>query len=326
MDLLDAPWGFGLAEAPGVAAFYSRSLAALLAERNATLLVSSMPAGKLMIVCAGGADTLSIQAVPFARISGVAFDGGDRLAIASVGTQVWFLERAEPDRFRLRSTHETGEIASHEIAWGADGLWVVNTRYSCLCTLEPGRSFTPRWQPPFVTELLPEDRCHLNGVAMVGGAPKYVTCFSRTDTASGWRSDPAGNGCLIDVPSSAVVATGLTMPHSPRVHDGRVFVLDSGTGRLVTVDAGRVTPVARFDGFVRGLAFSGPLAFVGVSKTRHLKVGLPLVEELGEGGGRCGVWVVDAGDGRGVGFLELVAGVDEVFDVQVLHGMGRVEV
>jgi uncharacterized protein (TIGR03032 family) len=324
VDLLDAAWGFGFAEAPGVTAFYSRSLAALLAERNATLLVSSMPAGKLMVVCAVDPDTLSIQAIPFARISGVAFDGGDRLAIASVGTRVWFLERTGPGPFVMRSEHDTGEIASHEIAWGTDGLWVVNTRYSCLCTLEPGRSFTPRWQPPFVTGLLPEDRCHLNGVAMAGGAPKYVTCFSRTDTASGWRSDPAG--CLIDVPSSTVVATGLTMPHSPRVHDGRVFVLDSGTGRLVTVEAGHVAPVARFDGFVRGLAFSGSLAFVGVSKTRHLKVGLPLVEELGEGGGRCGVWVVDAGDGREMGFLELVAGVDEVFDVQLLHGMGRVEV
>lgn len=273
---------------------------------------------------AAGGDSLSLQVVAFDRISGLAVER-ERMAVATVGTQVWFLANEAREggaRFECRSSLVTGEISAHEIAWGADGLWIVNTRYSCLCTPDSGRGVAPRWRPPFITELLPEDRCHLNGLAVVDGAPKYVTCFSRTDTASGWRRDPGG-GCLLDVPSSSVVLGDLTMPHSPRVHDARTFLLDSGTGRLLTVDpgSGGTQQVAKFDGFLRGLAFSGSLAFVGLSKTRHLKIGLPLVQALGESPGQCGVWVVDIDDGRNVGFLEILRGIDEVFDVQLVSGL-----
>lgn len=324
MSVLDALSNHAFVQTPGLTAFYARGLATLLAGRDLTLLVSSLPAGRLVVVRTAEGDSLSLQVVAFDRISGLAVER-ERMAVATVGTQVWLLasEAAESGaRFDCRSSIVTGEIATHEIAWGADGLWLVNTRYSCLCTPDSKGGVAPRWRPPFITELLPEDRCHLNGLAVVDGAPKYVTCFSRTDTASGWRRDPSG-GCLLDIPSSGVVLADLTMPHSPRVHDGRIFLLDSGTGRLLKVDpdSGDAEPVAEFDGFLRGLAFSGSLAFVGLSKTRHLKMGLPLVRALGESPGRCGVWVVDIEDGRTVAFLELVQGIDEVFDVQLVSGL-----
>ena len=70
-----------------------------------------------------------------------------------------------------RSCHVTGNIGVHELAWAGDELWVVNTRFSCLCTLDPDYSFVPRWRPPFVSALAAEDRCHLNGLAVADGGP-----------------------------------------------------------------------------------------------------------------------------------------------------------
>jgi uncharacterized protein (TIGR03032 family) len=148
-----------------------------------------------------------------------------------------------------------------------DELWIVNTRFSCLCTLHPDYSFVPRWRPPFVTALAAEDRCHLNGLAMVDGRPQYMTALGETDTPGGWRENKPHGGCLIDLPSGETVCRGLSMPHSPRWHDGRLWLLESGTGRLALVDlaAGRCRPVAELPGFARGLALVGPYAFIGLS-------------------------------------------------------------
>ena len=155
--------------------------------------------------------------------------------------------------------HVTGDIGIHEVAWSGDELWFVSTRFSCLATLSPDYSFVPRWRPPFISALAAEDRCHLNGLALVDGQAKYVTALGETDTADGWRANKPQGGCFIDVASGAVVSRGLSMPHSPRWHDGRLWVLESGTGRLVLIDpaSGQRETVAELPGFARGLALSG---------------------------------------------------------------------
>ena len=50
-----------------------------------------------------------------------------------------------------------------QLAWVGGELWVVSTRFSCLCTPHPDYSFVPRWRPPFITALAAEDRCHSTG-------------------------------------------------------------------------------------------------------------------------------------------------------------------
>src|SRR5204862_4296250 len=131
-----------------------------------------------------------------------------------------------------------GDIRIHDTAWAGDELWAVNTRFSCLCTLDRRYSFVPRWRPAFVSALAPEDRCHLNGLCVAGDPPrpKYVTCLGATDTAGGWRANKRDGGLLIDVDTHAVVARGLSMPHSPRVHDGKLWVLESGVGGIGHLD------------------------------------------------------------------------------------------
>jgi uncharacterized protein (TIGR03032 family) len=311
--------------------------AALLHQLGASLLATTYQANKLLAVRAAGGG-LSTLVRTFDRPMGLAVDAR-RMALGT-RHQVWLLRnapdiapRVEPagrhDACYLpRSCHVTGDIAVHELAWAGDELWLVNTRFSCLCTLDRDYSFVPRWRPPFITALAAEDRCHLNGLALSEGRPRYVTALGETDTPGGWRADKAKGGCLIDVPTGEVVARGLCMPHSPRLHDGRLWVLESGTGRLLLVDAaaGRWETVAQFSGYARGLALFGRFAFIGLSKFRETSTfgGLPLAERAAEL--KCGIEVVDLGSGRPVGSLEFQTAVEEIFDVQLLPGLRFPEV
>ncbi len=212
----------------------------------------------------------------FEQVMGVAASP-HRIAIGT-RRQIWFLNsahelaaqvqpRGKYDAcFLTRTSNVTGEIHGHELAWGDDELWVVNTLFSCLCTLHAQFSFVPRWRPPFISALAAEDRCHLNGVAMENGRPRFVTALAESDVPAGWRPNKAASGCLIDVPSGAIVASGFAMPHSPRRHEDKLYLLDSGKGQVVCVesDSGRIDTVAELPGYTRGLAFFGPLAFVGL--------------------------------------------------------------
>jgi uncharacterized protein (TIGR03032 family) len=154
-------------------------------------------------------------------------------------------------------------------------------------------------------------------------APRYVTALAETDTPEGWRPSKATSGCLIDVPSGETVARGFAMPHSPRVYQERVWLLDSGTGRLVIVDPanGQIKPVAELPGYTRGLAFHDSFAFVGLSKIRETSTfgGLPIAERRDEL--RCGIGIVDVRNGLLVAHLEFQTGVEEIFAVEVLPGI-----
>ncbi|MBL8810608.1 MAG: TIGR03032 family protein [Planctomycetaceae bacterium] len=208
------------------------------------------------------------------------------------------------------------------LAGGTEGLWVVNTLFSCLCTLDETHSFVPRWKPSFISGLADEDRCHLNGMAMEQGRPRYVTVLAATDTAAGWRADKAKSGCLIDVQSGEFLSRGLCMPHSPRVHQQQLYVLNSGHGHLSHVDrrTGQLTPVEQMPGYTRGLAFHGQFAFVGLSRIRETNVfgGLPIGERREEL--CCGIAVIDMTSGRTVATFRFLSGVEEIFAVDVVPG------
>ena len=225
--------------------------------------------------------------------------------------------------FLPRNRHYTGDIRIHEIGWIDDEIWAVNTRFSCLCTFDRENSFVPRWRPPFITALAPEDRCHLNGMAIIDGKPKYVTCLGLTDQQGGWRENKVSGGCVLDVESGEVIVRGLSMPHSPRLYAGKYWVLESGHGTVSTADfqTGKTEVVTKLPGFTRGLDFYGNLAFVGLSQVRETAVfsGIPLVEEIKER--TCGVWVIDIRTGQTVAFLRFEGIVQEIFAIQVLPGI-----
>jgi uncharacterized protein (TIGR03032 family) len=306
----------------------------LLRWLGASLLVTTYQAGKLVMVRDEG-DHLNTHYRSFQSPMGLALaDGGSKLAIGTT-LQVWefrdvpsVARRLEPaDRhdacFLPRSSHVTGNVLIHEMAYcGGGQLWFANTRFSCLATFDPESSFVPRWRPPFITELEPSDRCHLNGLGMVDGKPKYVTALGETNAMAGWRPNKARGGILLDVDSGAILCRGLSMPHSPRWYGGRLWVCESGSGTLGYVDpsTGRYVTVAAVPGFTRGLDFEGDLAFVGLSQVRESAVfsGIPISERLTPEQRTCGVCVVDLRRGETVALLKFTSGVQEVFAVALL--------
>jgi len=313
---------------------HTTSLPQLLRQAGLTLLVSTYQAGKVIIARADG-EQLNTHFRAFDTPMGLAFERGrlvigTRLHVSEFHNQPEVARQLEPAGkhdacFLPRHSVVTGQIGIHDIAWAGDELWVVNTRFSCLCTLDPKFSFVPRWRPKFVSALAAEDRCHLNGLCVRDGKPRYVTALGETDTKAQWRANKAMGGCLIDVESNEFIVRGLSMPHSPRWHDGRLWVLESGVGSLAIVDlaTGRHETVALVPGFTRGLDFFGPFAFIGLSQVRQSNLfgGLAITERLPVEERCCGVWVVDTRSGQIVAFLRFEAGVQEIFAVQVLPGM-----
>jgi uncharacterized protein (TIGR03032 family) len=233
-----------------------------------------------------------------------------------------------PDRYNglyiPRWSHHVPELNIHEIGFGTDDVWLTNTRFSCLATLSDSQSFEPRWRPRFISALVPEDRCHLNGLAMRDGKPDLVTVFAPSDIVCGWRERKRSGGAIIHVDSGDFVIEGLCMPHSPRWHRDAIWVLNSGAGELLTVDSsGRAKCVCRLSGYARGLTFVGECAVVGLSQVRerHIFDDFPLAERHRELA--CGVVVVDTHTGRRIGQLTMSGAVTEVFEVRFVPGLTR---
>ncbi|MBS0123122.1 TIGR03032 family protein [Thetidibacter halocola] len=227
--------------------------------------------------------------------------------------------------------HTTGEIDVHDICprvSDPDPLFVA-TRFNCLATLARNASFQPLWHPPFIDRIVPEDRCHLNGLAMRGGKPGFVTCVAAGNTAGAWRDHRRDGGIVIDVDSGAIVGSGLSMPHSPRWHDGTLYVLQSGSGEFGRMDlaTGRFEPICFLPGFARGIALTGTHAIIGVSRPRRQAAfeGLALEDRLGRTGQepQCMIAVVDLHSGEIAHSLVIEGVVRELYDVAIIPRVRR---
>ena len=314
----------------------SPSFAAWLAEMNSSIAITSIASNMFFLIgCEGATRQLAVSQRPMQRAMGIAFDG-QRLVIAARSNIVTFTnamagrDDGSECVFVPRGSNRTGVLDAHDLAFDAAGNFVfVNTKFSCLATTSRTHSFRPIWQPRFISQLAAEDRCHLNGLAMRDGRPAYVTLFSETDSLEGWRNVPAQSGEIIDIETNEIVCGDLTKPHSPRWHQGKLWVLNSGTGEIgvVDLDAGRFNPVAFCPGFLRGLAFAGPYALVTTSgiRSRAASVGLALLERLEaeKREARCGVHVIDTRSGEVLHNLNIEGGTNELYDVIVLPNIPR---
>lgn len=299
-----APW----------ASSYTDAVPRLLADLGCSLLVSTYQAGKLVVVRAN-ADGLNTHFVSMPQPMGIAWNGV-RLAVGtSPSVSFW---RNQPEAatedgadacLMPAATHITGDVRVHDLAYGQHGLWAVLTRFSALATIEPHASFTPQWTPPWVTELVAEDRCHLNGMALRDGVPRYMTALGTTNEQAGWREGKQTGGVLLD--GGSVIADGLCMPHSPVWAFGALWFLNSGHGELCRVNTdGTVAVVAKVPGFARGLTVIGTTAFVGLSQVReHVFDEIPVRAE------QAGVVAVDLVTGSLAGTLTFEGAVRELFTV-----------
>ncbi len=313
---------------------HTTNLPDMFRKIRSSLLVSTYQAGKLVIVRPDQEQSLNTHFRTFKKPMGMAV-GKNRLALGTA-QEIWDFRnvpavapKVEPKGrvdavFLPRRVHVTGDIQIHEMVFEGDELWFVNTAFSCLCTMDADHSFVPRWRPKFISALAPGDRCHLNGLGLMNGKPKWLTALGTADTPGGWRENKKSGGIIMDMESNEIVCRGLSMPHSPRWYANRLWVLESGTGSFGTVDlkTGRYEPIIKLQGFTRGLDFVGNLAFIGLSQVRETAIfsGIAITEKLKESERNCGVWVVDIRSGQLVGFLKFEDAVQEIFAVSVVSG------
>lgn len=323
--------------APALELMGSRQFNSWLAEQRCSLAFTTYQTGKLFLVGLQPDGRLSTFERTFNRCLGLWGDG-QTLWMTSL-YQLWRFENAlEPgqvadgfDRVYVPQVgYVTGDLDIHDVSVDADGRPVfVNTLFGCLATTSERHSFTPLWQPPFLTKLAAEDRCHLNGLAMENGRPAYVTCVSQSNVADGWRDRRHDGGCVIDVRTNEVIVTGLSMPHSPRLHRDQLWLCDSGTGHFGRVDrtTGKFEPLTFCPGYMRGLSFIGDYAVIGLSQCRENRTfqGLALDDNLkkNDAEAHCGLCVIDLRSGDLVHWLWLNGIVRELYDVVVLPGVRR---
>jgi uncharacterized protein (TIGR03032 family) len=316
---------------------YSPGLEQWLAEQRVSLAFAVPPA-KLFLIGVREDGRLSAFERTFNKCMGLAAWGASTIYLGT-RYQIWRLENALGpgawhegfDRLYVpRRVWTTGYVNCHDVAVDGSGeVLFVNTRFGCLARVSERFSFEPLWWPPFQSRRTQGDCCHLNGVAMFGDQPRYVTSVSRTGEHDSWRRHRASGGVVTDVGSGEIVCEGLSMPHSPRLYRDALWVTNAGTGEFgrVDLDRGRFQPIAFAPGFVRGLSLTGDYAVVGSSKFRDggLYSGLPLDDKLARAGteAKLGIFIVSLATGAITEWLLVEGPMYELFDVIVLPGVRR---
>jgi uncharacterized protein (TIGR03032 family) len=315
------------------------SFVRILDEVGCSLAVSVYMSNRVILVSAEN-NQIYVEAFAFERPMGIATavtDGELHLAIATFQEVFIFTDApllapslpGDPGRYQHllvpRAMLLSGDIDAHDLAWAGGKLYAANTRFSCIAAIDGRYSFTPVWTPPFITEVMPEDRCHLNGLAVADDRVAYATAFKSSDVPRGWSEPRLTGGLLMEVPSGKVVLEGLCMPHSPRVFDGHLYVLDSATGRVLRVEPERRTaePLVKLSGFTRGLDCAGDILFVGLSRIRHRpgREALPIAVEYDTL--MCGIVAVNRLDGRILGYIKFDESYEEIFDIKALPNFRR---
>lgn len=321
---------------PPFACTYTDDLPSILAEARASVAISTYQSGKVIVIAHNGDDGIAQLPRSFDVPMGLAV-AGDRLAVATRDRVVVLADEPrlassyprQPSVYDAlylpRAVYFSGTLDIHDLAWAGDELLAVNTAFSCLARIDAHRSFTPVWQPRFISALAPEDRCHLNGVAVDQGRARYVTALGTGDAPGAWRESRLTGGVVIDVESGEIVVDGLALPHTPRLYDGDLYVLNSAACELLKIDrgSGAREVVASLPGFARGMARAGDYLFIGISqlRERHQAFGdLPIAQRRDIA---CGLCVVHLPSGSVAAELRYLRSCKEIFDVQMLAGRRR---
>jgi uncharacterized protein (TIGR03032 family) len=313
----------------------SRGFLAWLGLMGGSLAFTTYQGNKVFVLGRKSDGNLAVSERTFPRSMGLAVSQDARTLYLATEISLYRFDNILPvgevegDTDAVYAPHQTwitGDIDIHDVGIGADGRPIfANTLFNCVGTTAEGHSFRPVWQPSFIEKMAAQDCCHLNGLAMEAGQPRYVTCVSRSDVVDGWRDRRDGGGVVIDVTSGEVVAAGLSMPHSPRLWNGKLWLLNSGTGEFGWIEDGRFHPVTFCPGYARGLTFVGPYAVIGLSRARENRTfsGLPLADALirHEVDARTGLLVVDTRSGAVVEWIRIEGVIDELFDVGFLPGV-----
>lgn len=314
---------------------YTPSIPELMLQIKVSLVVSTYQAGKLVVI--GPKDENNLVVLPRSFEKPMGFDlADDRLVLATQDEVITFKNSEElaskyPNKLNVydklflpRSTHYTGRIDIHDIAIAGEKIYAVNTAFSCLCEVDGWNSFDPIWKPFFISDLVAEDRCHLNGLVIEHGKPKYVTALGKTDHLQGWRESIVDGGVLIDVEQNEILLHGLAMPHSPQIVEGELYMLLSATGEIVKVDIENRSyeVIKKLEGFCRGMTFFNDYLFVGMSKLRKNSSTFAKLA-FAETAQSAGIKIIHLPSRSLIGEIKFKTSVDEIYDVKIIENSIR---
>ncbi len=314
---------------------YSPQVPELLLKLNCSLAISTYQAGKLVIISPKDENNLITLPRTFDKPMG--FDVQDYRLILACKDEVIYFENSKelaatyPNKQNVydslyipRVTYYTGNVDMHDIAFGKEGIWAINSSFSCLCQINGTHNFIPRWHPKFISDLVSEDRCHLNGLVMVEGMPRYVTALGTGDTPQSWRKNITKGGVVIDLQTDEVIFDNLAMPHSPKIYNGEFYLLLSATGQLVRLDlkGRKIELIKELEGFCRGLDIIGEYAFIGMSKLRKNSSTFAKLNFANKAD-TAGVKIIHIPTKAFVGEIKYQTSVDEIYEVKILHDSVR---
>ena len=314
---------------------FDSSIPKVLFENKISIIFSTYQAGRLMII--GSSDGFNIHQTPisYKKPMGIAIEA-NRIAIASFDEISFYTSNRKiidtiksdlndfDQMYLYRASYNTNTLDIHDIHFDKSGLWGVNTLFSCLCKFTLESSFSPRWVPPFISELVPEDRCHLNGLALENNLPKYVTALSSTNYKDGWREDIMNSGIIMDVTTNEILCENLAMPHSPRIINGDLYFLESARGKLFKWNA--VTKekelIYNFNRFIRGFKYYKGIIFIAFSKIRESSKSFQKVE-VKENSLNAGFTIFDLRTRTSFGDLLYTNTIDEIYDINIIEGYNK---
>lgn len=318
------------------AARYSPQVPELLNKLNCSIALSTYQAGKVVLI-SPHPDNERLTTLPrtFRKPMGIAIKG-DKMAISLKDEVVVFqnsrqLAEYYPNKQNTydslwlpRTTYYTGLVDMHDIDFGDDGIYAINTSFSCICKIDGEFNFTPYWKPYFINEVAPGDLCHLNGMVMLDGKPKYVTALGTTNTPLGWKENIIEGGVLMDVVKNEIILNGLAMPHSPKMYNNELYLLTSANGEFIKVDLETKSykTLKKFDGFCRGLSFYQDFAFIGFSKLRKNSSTFAKLS-FSDKANFSGIKIIHIPTNAEVGEIIYETSVDEIYEVIVLENMIR---
>jgi uncharacterized protein (TIGR03032 family) len=312
---------------------YTPQIPELLLKLNCSIAISTYQAGKLIFISPKDEDSLVQLPRTFEKPMGVAQDEkSDKLALACKDEVIVFANSTDlakyypksPDKYDAlympRVTYHTGPIDIHDLSFGSDGsLFAVNTLFSCIIKITSDYNFSPYWAPTFIDKIVSEDRCHLNGMAMYDGLPKYATAFNQGNSFQSWRENITKSGVVFDLETSEVIAGNLAMPHSPRLFGGDLFTLLSATGELIKIDikTGKYDVIVKLEGFVRGMSLYKDYLFIGLSKLRKKSSTFGKLD-FAEKANQSGIMVIHLPTGSIAGKITYLTSLDEIYDVHII--------
>ena len=316
---------------PPFTSTYTPGLHDLLKKINCSLVLSTYQAGKIIFISPSKEeDKLITLPRSFDRPMGVTIKN-NKMAISCKDEIITFANSSQlalnypynkniyDNLWIPRMTYYTGQVDIHDIAYCNDGIYAINTSFSCLCKIEESYNFIPIWKPPFINELVSEDRCHMNGLVVVDGNPKYVTTLGQTNIKQGWREDIISGGTLINIDDNKIILKNLAMPHSPRMYNNDLYLLLSASGEFVKVNIENESyeVIRKFNGFCRGLSFYNDYAFIGFSKLRKNSSTFSKLP-FSETANFSGIKVIHLPTRSLVGEIFFQTSVDEIYDINVL--------